>query len=96
MEYEQTHPESGYAATLAELRAETLIDETLATGAAHDYGFTLASGPRQSSGRIITYTVIARPSFHFASCASFLSDQSGVIRFTRENRAATATDSPLH
>jgi len=92
MEYEQTHPESGYAATLAELRAETLIDETLGTGAAHEYGFTITAGPREASGRIITYAVIARPSFHFANCASFLTDQSGVIRFTRENRLATPAD----
>jgi len=95
MEYEQTHPESGYAPTLAELRTETLIDETLATGSAYEYGFALTSGAPQSSGRIITYAVIASPSFHFATCASFFSDQTGVIRFTRENRAATATDSPL-
>jgi hypothetical protein len=95
MEYEQTHPESGYAATLGDLRAETLIDEVLATGSSHEYEFALTSGTRQPSGRIITYAVIAQPSFHFAHCASFFTDQSGVIRFTRENRAATAADSPL-
>ena len=95
MEYEQSHPESGYAPTLADLRAETLIDESLATGTAHEYGFALTSGARQSSGRILTYTVLAEPSFHFAHCPSFFTDETGVIRFTRENRAATATDSPL-
>jgi len=95
MEYEQTHPESGYAPTLAELRAETLIDEVLATGTAHEYGFALTSGPRQSAGRIVAYTVLAEPSFHFARCPSFFTDETGVIRFTRENRAATVADSPL-
>ena len=95
MEYEQTHPESGYAPTLAELRAETLIDEILSTGTAHEYGFALTSGPRQPSGRIVTYTVLAEPSFHFARCPSLFTDETGVIRFTRERRQATATDPPL-
>lgn len=95
MEYEQTRPEAGYAGTLAELRAAELIDETLATGSTHEYGFALTPGSPQSSGRIVSYRVIARPSFHFARCASFFTDETGVIRFTRENRAATAADSPL-
>jgi hypothetical protein len=95
MEYEQTHPDSGYAPTLAELRAETLIDEILATGTAHEYEFALTSGARESSGRILTYTVLAEPSFHFARCPSLFTDETGVIRFTRERRQATATDPPL-
>ena len=95
MEYEQSHPESGYAATLGELRAETLIDETLASGTAHEYEFTLTSGRRQSSGRVISYTVAAEPGFHFARCPALFTDETSVIRSTRQNRAATATDSPL-
>jgi hypothetical protein len=95
MEYEQSHPEAGYAPTLADLRAAELIDETLATGSSHEYGFSLRPGSPQSSGRMLTYAVIARPSFQFARCASFFSDETGVIRFTRENRAATAADPQL-
>ena len=94
-EYEQTHPESGYAPTLGDLRSAELIDEALTTGTSHEYQYALAPGP-ESSGRILTYSVVARPSFRFSSCPSLFTDDSGVIRFTRENRAATVADSPLH
>ena len=39
--------------------------------------------------------VLAEPSFHFARCPSLFTDETGVIRFTRERRQATATDPPL-
>ena len=92
-EYEQTHPETGYASTLVELREAEVIDEALATGLDHDYRFTLKADPPRSSGRILTYTALADPAFRpRGTCRGFFTNEIGTIHFTLEDRPATVED----
>jgi len=65
------------------------------------YRFTYTPGPRDAKGAINSYTIIARPIKYGKVYAegkmvrSFFTDQSGIIRFTSEERPATATDPVL-
>lgn len=66
----------------------------------HGYRFTYTPGPRDTAEMITGYTISARPlKYHKLGGRtgerSFFTDQSGVIRATREDRAATAADRPL-
>jgi hypothetical protein len=93
IEYEQTHPENGYAATLFELREAELLSEALAMGQENSYRFTLKAGSLEASGRMLTYGLAAEPSLPArGSCPSFFSDETGVIRFTTEPRPARGGD----
>ena len=85
--------EKGYATSLEELGRVELIDPQLASGEANGYLFELAPGPEDAAGQVTTYTVRARPKvFGDESRASFLIDQTGHIRVTKEDRAATTED----
>lgn len=98
----------GYSPDLASLgpsigppsaSAAMLIDEVLARGRKSGYTFTYTPGRRDAQGRIAAYTVIARPirydSDKPTSGTSFITDESGVIRYTEEKRAPTAQDPPV-
>jgi hypothetical protein len=92
-EYEQTHPDTGYASSLFELREAGMISEALASGVGGAYKFSLTAGAAHSSGRVLTYGAAAAPAFRSrGSCPSYFTDETGVIRFTRDDRAATAAD----
>ncbi len=76
--------------------AAGLIDPVLASGTKSGYTFTYTPGPRDSNGRINSYTVVARPiKYGKTGLRSFFTDESGVIRQTAEDRPATAKDPPL-
>jgi|SRR5579859_5536457 len=71
-----------------------LIDSALASGMIKAYTFIYSPGPRDSSGHILSYTLSAR-----CSCAkgnNYFTQESGVIRYTHENRPANAKDDPLY
>jgi len=54
------------------------------------YGLQYAAGPADSEGRVRTYTLLARAgNFGYLN---FYTDETGVLRATREDRAATAQD----
>ncbi len=97
--YADMSPEKGFAATLAELGpppGADLIEQRLASGEDRGYQFTVVTGPGQPTGRIVSYTVRARPlKYGRTGCRSFFTDESGVIRLTKEDRPATADDPPL-
>jgi hypothetical protein len=97
--YAQTHPDKGFASSLAELGPEPgsgLIDSVLASGRKSGYVFVLTSASPDSHGRITHYTVIARPQkYGKEGKHSFLTDESGVFHFTTEDRAPTAQDPAL-
>jgi len=59
------------------------------------YVITYAAGPKSANGSIDSYSITVRPTAWKAGRPSFFTDQSGVIRTTGENRAATAQDPPL-
>jgi hypothetical protein len=97
-EYARSHPDRGFASSLAELGPGTgdLIDSVLASGKKSSYVFILTAAPPDSQGRIVRYNVMASPQHYGRNIRhNFLTDESGVIRFTTENRAATAQDPPL-
>src|SRR5882757_8585497 len=81
--YAQTHPEKGFASSLAELGPSPgaeLIDSVLASGRKSGYVFTLNAAPPEASGRIIHYTLVARPEKYEKQTRSFFMDESGVKR----------------
>jgi hypothetical protein len=60
------------------------------------YGFRFVYVPNSRFGHIASYTLTARPSeYGRTGTRSFFTDESGVIRWTREDRWATAEDMPL-
>ncbi len=78
-----------FAADLTELEAANLIDSVLGSGTAEAYSFSV-------SGSGIQYTIDARPLVYGSSgIRSFFSDESGVIRYTTADAAATASDPGL-
>jgi hypothetical protein len=98
VEYARTHPDRGFASSLAELGPgsdDPLIDSVLASGKKSSYIFILTAAPPDSHGRIVRYGITARPQHYGKTKHSFFIDESGVLRFTVENRAATAQDPAL-
>ncbi len=97
---------AGYSPTLAALSvpatgtdynasAAGLIDESLGSGKRNGYVFTYTPGKPDAKGHITNYTVSVRPIKWEKGVQSFFTDQTGVIRGTRENRAPTAKDPAL-
>jgi type IV pilus assembly protein PilA len=98
VEYARTHPDRGFASSLAELGPgsdDPLIESVLASGKKSGYVFILTAAPPDSHGRIVRYVITARPQHYGKTKHSFFTDESGVLRFTTENRAATAEDPVL-
>jgi hypothetical protein len=88
-------PQKGYARSLKQLgpRGEGMIEPVLASGKKAGYRFILIPGTADSNGAIRHYTISARPlKVLVEGQRSFFTDESGVIRSTRENRAAKASD----
>ena len=78
-----------FAADLTELEAANLIDSVLGSGTAEAYSFSL-------SGSGVQYTIDARPLVYGSSgIRSFFTDESGAIRYTTADAAATASDPGL-
>jgi hypothetical protein len=99
LEFAKAHPERGFARTLEDLgpaSSDPQIDPTLASGQKSSYLFTLVPGDVDASGKTTRFSVLARPlKFKRDGDRSFYTDQSGLIRYTKENRHANANDSPL-
>ena len=93
--YARTHPDKGFASSLAELGPSPgaeLIDPVLAGGKKSGYVYVLTATPPDSSGRVTHYTLVMRPEKYTSETASFFTDETGVERFTFENRVPTAND----
>ncbi len=88
--YSATTGEGSYATSLTELGNANLIDSVLASETKNGYTFVTTSGSPD------TFTVVVRPLEHGRSgCRCLYSDETGVIRYTVEDRPATADDPPL-
>jgi len=72
-----------------------LITNELAQGEAHGYTFTYKPGAKDKDAAIRTYTLVARPMKWQKGRVSYFTDQTGVIRWTKQNRAPTAKDEPI-
>lgn len=82
--------------------AADLLDEVLASGQKSGYVFEFTPGPRVQNplpgcpAGVKSYTVTARPSkLNETGVVSYFTDDTGVIRWTHEDRAATVKDPPL-
>jgi len=101
-----SHASGGYSPTLAMLataRVEGMPEvlppstlELLTRLEDQGYIYTYTPDPLDESGQIRAYTITARPRIHaITGCLSLFADESGVVRGTKEDRAATAQDPPL-
>jgi hypothetical protein len=97
--YAEKHHDKGFAAALSELRQRPGVDsinQELANGRKMHYTFAMIAGPADSRGQITKYTVVARPEkFGKDGWRCFFTDESGVIRYTTEDRPPTVLDAPL-
>jgi type IV pilus assembly protein PilA len=92
MTYSLTKGYGTYAPDLATLEAVQLIDPALGTGIKGGYTFTIGGGGTGVS----TFSIGARPAAYGTSgFRSYYGDESNVIHFTTEDRAANSSDSPL-
>jgi len=87
--YWATSGEGNYAVDLGVLESADLIDSALGSGTKDGYAFS-------TSGDASTFTGSATPlTFGSTGTRSFFVDETGVIRYTREDRPATVEDLPL-
>ena len=76
--------------------AANFVSGSLDRGVWKGYKLIYRPGPGDSEGRITAYTVTARPmKYGETGKLSVFTDESGVIRATREDREATVNDPPL-
>jgi hypothetical protein len=99
VEYAKTHGSRGSAASLEDLGPPPgagLIAEDLANGRRYNYIITLSPAPSGTSRHEPKYTLAARPqSYGSFGRRSFFSDESGVTRYTAEDRPPTSQDRVL-
>jgi hypothetical protein len=91
-------PNRGYARTLKELGPAGVgfLEPVIATGKKDDYQYRLTPEKTAPSQPVKHYTLTARPTKRWTKDQkSFFTDETGVIRFTTENRAASKTDLPI-
>ena len=72
--------------------AADLVDIQVASGKKRGYVFTYLAEAPDDTGRINKYAVTARPLKWEKGIKCFFTDQTGVIRWTGEDRAPTAKD----
>jgi len=75
--------------------AAGLIDASLGSSKRNGYVFTYKPGAADAHGKASTYSVSVRPIKWQKGVRSFFTDQTGMIRSTTENRAASAKDSAI-
>jgi hypothetical protein len=93
--YARSHPDKGFAPSLAELGPSPgaeLIDSVLASGRKSGYVYTLNAAPPDASGRITHYTLVVRPEKYSTESPSFFLDETGIEHLTIENRNPTVND----
>jgi type IV pilus assembly protein PilA len=104
--YATMYAELGFPANLDVLGGEgtrestaehsLLLDRTMTTQPYIKSGYRFTYRSSGSASPIAAYTVVARPvQYGTTGKRSFFSDESGVIRFTSEDREPTASDPPL-
>ncbi len=88
--YSETIGDGTYAGSLDSLYASNLIDSVLASGTKEGYIFILSTGTGNDS-----FAIYATPITYDGGSRSFFTDETGVIRYTAEERPATVEDKPL-
>jgi len=72
-----------------------LVAIELAKGKWGNYLFSYKPGAKGKDGNIATYMLNVRPIRWHKGLVSYFTDQTGVIRWTKGNRAPTAKDPPI-
>jgi len=88
----------GYARTLKELGPTGVgfLEPVIASGKKDDYRYKLKPQKTAPNQPVRHYTLTARPTKRWVrDQKSYFTDETGVIRFTTENRPARATDQPI-
>ncbi len=97
--YSETIGDGTYADSLDSLYASNLIDSVLASGTKEGYTVTVSTGAGNDSFAVyaspITYDEPTNHRSRRSSTRSFYTDETGVIRYTPEDRPATVEDTPL-
>jgi hypothetical protein len=101
--YRALYPERGFAPSLQALggsggsaAAAGLLESSVTSGRDENYTMIYTPGPTDSAGRILRYTLSARPrQYQVTGTRSYFADESGIVRWTNENRPATKNDAPL-
>lgn len=85
------------AGSSASVHSANLIDSALASGVKSGYRFLYVPGPLDLNGMINTFAIVARPvQYEGPGTPSLTATESGIIRQTTEDRAATDADPALH
>lgn len=80
-----------YADSLSDLQQADMIEVQLGSGTKAGYSFSLSTG---ADGK--TFTITARPQqYGQTETRSFFASQTGVVRYTDENRSVGQEDPPL-
>ena len=78
------------------VEAADLIDARLATGVKSGYNFTWTPGPTDPSGHIVSFSVVAQPTYlNVTGQRTFYTDSTGVIR-SESSGIATSSSSPIN
>jgi len=95
--YAVRHSDRGFPTTLAEMGpgADDCLDPRLATGNASFYRYTYTPGAPDAKGGVSKYTLRADPYNFEEGVIHYVSDQTGVIRWTAEARDAGPQDPPV-
>jgi len=96
--YQGGDENKGFASTLRELgpAGVSFLDAVMASGKKDGYHFRLTPEREGANNPIKHYTITARPIRRLIEDQrSFFTDETHVIRFTTENRDATAADPPI-
>lgn len=83
--------EGTYPFTIDQVQSQAASAYTIARS--EGYSLTYRPGAPGSDGNIHTFVLLARPEYY--GYRNFYVDQTGVIRSTRQNRAATDHDPPI-
>jgi hypothetical protein len=96
--YREEDPNKSFARHLERLgsKGAAVIEPVLASGRKDGYLFRLIAASTVPTAPITHYVVSARPIKRLAKDQrSYFTDETGVIRFTAENRMATSADPAL-
>jgi hypothetical protein len=89
--YSEAHPKSAYTKRLQDLNGDSgqvwFIDHALASGVKSDYKFTYVPHLSKQDGVVDEYQVFADPIDSPDAMRHFFTDQTGVIRYTRNTPA---------
>lgn len=93
--YASVHRDQGFASTFDELRDGFMGPNVPSSSVAPWYRIEMIAGPRDALGKINFYEARATRLQPGHLCRSYFTDETGTMRFTKEDRPATAADPPL-